>query len=387
MTSTDAPPEQLLADALEALDVSVCIADARLDDQPLVWANAAFERTTGYPWEQVVGRNCRFLQEGIDLQPQVRQVREALQTGQAVTVVLLNRRADGTLFANELSVTPLHDDAGELTHFLALQRDVTDEQEAAAARQRLEDDQSELSRALQRNLVPRTLPEVPGLDVAVRYLPGATSADGVGVSGDFYDLYATSSAVGGAATWNAAIGDVAGRGAGAAAYTAVVRNLLKGISLAEGQPALVLQLLNQALLDELGDRFVTVALAQLQVRRERVRMTVALAGHPQPVLVRQGEAGFVGVAGDLLGVLPEATAHDTRVDLQPGDAVVLYTDGITEAGPAADQFGEERLLEAAQAGAGSAEAVADGVLDAVGQHAGASEDDIAMLVLHVPGER
>ncbi len=374
-------PEELLATALEDLGVAVCISDARLPDLPLVWVNRAFTATTGYAADDVLGRNCRFLQDGLPPQPQVDEVRAALAAEQPVVVVMANRRADGVVFQNELTLTPLHDDAGTLTHYLALQRDVT-------AQVRAEAEQADLARTLQSGLVPPKLPDVPGLDVAVRYEPGSRTADGGAVSGDFYDLYATSGAVGAAATWNAAIGDVAGRGPGAAAYTATVRNLLKGLGLGQGSPSRALRLLNSALHDELGDRFVTVALAQLQVRSDRVRATVALGGHPQPVAVRDGEAALVGEPGTLIGLLPEAVATDVVVPLQQGDALLLYTDGLTEAGPAGDQFGEDRLLEvAAGAAGGSAAATADAVLDAVRQHDSGVEDDAALLVLRVDDRR
>jgi PAS domain S-box-containing protein len=369
-------PEELLATALEQLDVAVCIADARLPDAPLVWVNAAFERATGYPPEQALGRNCRFLQGDLPPQPQVAVLRAAIAAAQPVTVVVLNVRADGSTFSNEVTVTPLHDDAGTLTHFLALQRDVSVAAQAQA-------DRRALARRMQGDLVPADLPAVPGLDVAVRYEPGATTVDGAAVSGDFYDLYATSSAVGAAATWNAAIGDVEGRGEGAAAYTATVRNLLKGLALDRDSPARSLSLLNSALLDQLGDRFVTVALTRLQVRQDRVRATVALGGHPQPVARTDGQASLVGAPGDLLGVLPQAEVTDSRTDLAPGDLLVLYTDGITEAGRADDQFGEDRLLEVVDGAPGGAEEVADAVLDAVRAHSGRSEDDAALLVVRV----
>lgn len=197
-------PESLLADALSSLDVSVCIADARLPDLPLVWVNDAFVRTTGYGIDDVLGRNCRFLQDGLPPQPQLDVVRAALATSTPVTVVLANRRADGSVFRNELSLTPLHDDAGELTHFLAFQRDVTEQVDAARDARRLQEEQAELTRSMQSSLVPPVLPDVPGLDVAVRYLPASADGedDAGAVSGDFYDLYAATGAVGEAATWN-----------------------------------------------------------------------------------------------------------------------------------------------------------------------------------------
>jgi PAS domain S-box-containing protein len=92
------PPEELLAEALELLEVSVSIADARLDDLPLVWVNTAFEQTTGYLAEQVLGRNCRFLQDGLPPQPGLDVLRAALAAQEPAAVVLRNRRADGSDF-------------------------------------------------------------------------------------------------------------------------------------------------------------------------------------------------------------------------------------------------------------------------------------------------
>lgn len=383
---SDAAPsadDDLLSRALEELEVSVCIADARLPDRPLVYVNGAFERMTGWRSGEVLGRNCRFLQEGLPPQPEVLQLRAALDAAEPVQVVLRNRRRDGTPFANRLSITPLHDDDGVLTHFLALQRDVTAEVETAASLAAVSQENVQMAQDLQASLVPPQLPDAPGLDVAVRYTAAGPDWADTPVSGDFYDLYATASDVGGAPTWNAAIGDVTGRGAGAAAYTATVRNLLKGLALRPGSPAEALGLLNEALLDQLGDRFVTVALAQLQVRRSRVSATLALAGHPQPLVVVDGAASFVGEPGDLLGVLPGAAATDERVQLHDGDALVLYTDGITEAGPADDQFGPERLQQAAS-GLGpqaTARDIADAVIEAVDAHEPHRDDDAALLVV------
>jgi PAS domain S-box-containing protein len=115
----------LYARAMEAAAQGVTIADARRDDEPLVYANPAFERITGYDAAEILGRNCRFLQgEGTDPEA-VAEVREAIEERRPVSVELRNYRADGTPFWNRLDVIPVRNDAGEVTHFLGLQRDVT----------------------------------------------------------------------------------------------------------------------------------------------------------------------------------------------------------------------------------------------------------------------
>jgi PAS domain S-box-containing protein len=111
--------------AVVAAGLAFTISDPHQPDNPLVFVNPAFERTTGYPLEEVVGRNCRFLQ-GADTDPvAVERVRELLAREEHGTVLLLNYRKDGTAFWNELSLSPVYDGAGELTHFVGIQADVT----------------------------------------------------------------------------------------------------------------------------------------------------------------------------------------------------------------------------------------------------------------------
>lgn len=111
--------------AVLAAGLSFTISDPHQPDNPLVFVNPAFERTTGYLAAEAVGRNCRFLQ-GPDTDPAaVARVRELLARREHGTVTLLNHRKDGTPFWNELSLSPVHDAAGQLTHFVGIQTDVT----------------------------------------------------------------------------------------------------------------------------------------------------------------------------------------------------------------------------------------------------------------------
>ncbi len=111
--------------AVVAAGLSFTISDPRQPDNPLVFVNPAFERTTGYTFEEVQGRNCRFLQ-GPDTDPaDVQRIREALSDEEHATVTLLNYRKDGTAFWNELSLSPVYDSTGTLTHHVGIQADVT----------------------------------------------------------------------------------------------------------------------------------------------------------------------------------------------------------------------------------------------------------------------
>ena len=119
----------LFGRAIETAAQGITVADARREDEPLIYANRAFERITGYSQAEVLGRNCRFLQgEGTDPET-VSELSAAVADRRAVTVELLNYRKDGTPFWNRLDVVPVADEEGTVTHMLGLQRDVTERKE------------------------------------------------------------------------------------------------------------------------------------------------------------------------------------------------------------------------------------------------------------------
>ncbi|MGI0483883.1 PAS domain S-box protein [Pantanalinema rosaneae CENA516] len=107
----------------------IVIVDARLPDSPTIYVNPAFEQITGYTATEVIGHNCRFLQGPETEQPELHKLRTALKHGSADTVVLRNYRKDGTLFWNELSISPIYDLQGNLTHFVGIQNDITERQQ------------------------------------------------------------------------------------------------------------------------------------------------------------------------------------------------------------------------------------------------------------------
>ncbi len=115
----------------------IAIADARKKDMPLIFVNPAFERITGYSWREVIGTNCRFLQGKLRAQPGLVTVRRALTSGNNCRVVLKNFRKDGSRFWNELYLTPIRASSGKITHYVAIQTDVTRRIEAERAEVRL----------------------------------------------------------------------------------------------------------------------------------------------------------------------------------------------------------------------------------------------------------
>jgi diguanylate cyclase (GGDEF)-like protein/PAS domain S-box-containing protein len=125
----------LLERALRASASPVVVVDVTVVDHPIVFANVAFERQTGYLLHEILGRNCRFLQRDDREQPALESLRAALAEKRPANVVLRNYRRDGSLFWNRLAVAPVPDDRGKLTHYVAVLDDVT---ETRAERERLE---------------------------------------------------------------------------------------------------------------------------------------------------------------------------------------------------------------------------------------------------------
>lgn len=128
---------EVIRTAVLSASEGITVADMRHPQQPLIFANPAFYEITGYSADEVMGRNCSFLQ-GKDTNPTaVQQIRDALANQQTCLVELLNYRKDGSAFWNRLSLVPIFDQAGELEYYAGLQTDITAEKEMATARERL----------------------------------------------------------------------------------------------------------------------------------------------------------------------------------------------------------------------------------------------------------
>jgi PAS domain S-box-containing protein len=138
----------LLKKAVNASTDGIVIAEQEGSDNILIYANRAFEELTGYPEEDILYQDCRFLQAGDRDQPALAEVREAIRRGDSSRVVLRNYRKDGSLFWNELSITPVFNDDDHLTYFIGIQRDVTELVRMREENDRLRDRVAELEARL-----------------------------------------------------------------------------------------------------------------------------------------------------------------------------------------------------------------------------------------------
>jgi len=247
-------------------------------------------------------------------------------------------------------------------------------------RQRIEGAARYISETLQRGLLPRHLPEIPGIETAVESRP---AGEGELVGGDFYDWFES-----GAQRWDVMLGDIGGKGPAAARTTALARYTLRADAVHEDRPSRILELLNGAMLRQAPGETCTVAYGRIVPRRRGgAAVILATAGHPLPIVVRDGGAvEQLGAAGTLLGAVPNPMLTDYRADLEPGDAVLLYTDGLTDAYAPDRIVSEEELIAAMERFAGrDAPTIASGVQEIVlGGEGGDARDDITILVLRVP---
>lgn len=252
---------------------------------------------------------------------------------------------------------------------------------AALATADLHGEQAHLARVLQTSLLPPELPVVPGVTMAGGY---RAAGDTLRIGGDFYEVFPHPRGA------LFALGDVCGKGVGAAVLTGRVRQSLQTLRLVEQSPLELIHLLNQALFDAPDaarrSQLTTVLLGSLDRGPAGLDVRIAGGGHPAPLLVTaDGTVTPVPVGGMPVGALSAARFAETRVHLDPGDLLLAYTDGVTEArGPRdAAMFGEARLRAALVAAAGQPPAaLIDRVLRAVDDWLdGQAHDDIAMLAV------
>jgi integral membrane sensor domain MASE1/anti-sigma regulatory factor (Ser/Thr protein kinase) len=237
----------------------------------------------------------------------------------------------------------------------------------------------EVAHALQAELLPPQLPEIPRMETAAWYRAGMREQE---VGGDFYDVFEAAPG-----HWVAVIGDVCGKGPEAASLTALARYTLRAAR-EPSDPSEALRMLNAAILAQRHDqRFMTVALAHVNANGGEHAVTVSNGGHPLPLIVRaDGEVAEVGAPGTLLGIYSDPRLANHRVEMGPGDALVLFTDGLSERRDAADEH-TERIWEMLRSAAGAdAAGIAESLKRITPTHDEVA-DDVAVLVLRRPTER
>ncbi|MCM3302485.1 SpoIIE family protein phosphatase [Streptomyces pseudogriseolus] len=257
---------------------------------------------------------------------------------------------------------------------------------ADAAREQAEADRAQLREALavlQRSLLPAALPDLPGVETAAYY----HTASPMELGGDFYDLFPLDD------TRTAFfLGDVCGKGPQAAALTSLTRYTLRAAMIQDADPVDDLRILNRALMERYtGDdpRYCTAVAGVFERVGDTLNVRLASGGHPPALVLRaDGTAEYLSTQGGMLvGVLPTAQFVEASTALRPGDTLLLYTDGLTEArvGPGRELYGYDALrsFAAARAPAGS-RALVDALTALLRDFGEGLDDDTALLAVGVP---
>jgi serine phosphatase RsbU (regulator of sigma subunit) len=299
--------------------------------------------------------------------PRHRGLMDELRFGSAMIMPMrISGRVIGTInFVNDTDRRPFDDFDRDLARRFAVRAAV------ALDNARLASERTEIAETLQRGLLPPPLPEIPGWSAAALYRPAGAQNE---VGGDFYDVFRMESG------WMLVIGDVTGRGARAAAITAQARYTLRTAAAITSDPLVTLAALNRALLARAEPALCSVAALTLRDQAQG-RVDIAVAGHPPPLLVGAEAVREAAGPGPVLGAFPDASWTLESCAVQPGEQLVAFTDGVTEASGSEGRFGEERLHERllGTAGPGAAVQTIEAALEEF--TAGDLTDDAAVLAV------
>lgn len=337
------------------------------------FVNPGFEKTTGYSWEEAIGRNPRILQSGRHDREFYEHMWGQITRGRHFRGTILNRRKDGELFWSEQTISPVRDAAGNIVQYVSVLKDITELREKHA-----QDIQLQIARRVQQGLYPAPVP-VPGFDIH----GAVTPADETG--GDYYDVIVSDDYV-----W-IVIGDVSGHGLGAALIMATTRAFVRSFLKSSIDLGEVLSNVNRELLAEAHDDFF-VALCLVRLRLSDRSMVYANAGHfPGYVLDANGQVELeLRNTGMPLGIQADAGIRcSEELHLSPGSLGVFVTDGILEAVDSDErEFGIARALEVVREHRDeSAQRIAVRVLDSVKSFVGnqPQSDDLTCLICKADG--
>jgi sigma-B regulation protein RsbU (phosphoserine phosphatase) len=374
-------------DPVALYDSAPCGFLTTTPDGLIVKTNATFRTWVQREASELVGQSAfaDLLTVGSRLYYGTHVSPSLLMSGRVQEVALDLVRADGTRLPVLVNASLARGDDGYPRAVRIAVFDATErrsyERELLEAKERAEESERDaraLARALQHTLIPPTPPAIPGLDLATAYRPAGQGAE---VGGDFYDVFRV-----GADDWFITLGDVCGKGYEAAIVTTLVRHTLRALCVGEQRPATVLAALDAVLHEHSTDRFCTAVLLRLRRDGGSWLVTLALGGHPQPLLLRPDlPPEPCGAHGPLLGVVDDARFEDTTLRLDPGDALLLYTDGVIEGRHGSDLYGEHRLAAIAESvGPHPAALVEALVHEVLSFQDGTLRDDVALVAFGPP---
>lgn len=342
--------ELLLKDrALACCTEGLVITDNTRPDNPILYSNEGFSRITGYSHEEILGKNCRFLQGPGTDPASLREIRSALEEHRDCTVELLNYRRDGTPFWNRLSITPVRDGQNGVSHHIAIISDLTEWRETQLRLIAVNEDLSAANRQLRRDLasaarVQRAMlpscPDLPpGMKAGWRFRPGQELA------GDTIDILRL-----GPNRAALYLLDVSGHGVASSLLSIAVAHHLAaeisspGASRSLSPSRMATRLHRRFRANPEASQYFTMIFGLIHPGEGLFRYVSA--GHPGPVRLKAGgkTETLHAPTGFPIGLL-DGEYEDVTVHLEPGDRIYLYSDGFPDAlSPRGECFGMDRFL-------------------------------------------
>jgi sigma-B regulation protein RsbU (phosphoserine phosphatase) len=325
--------------ALEAAADSIVITDT---DGTIRWVNPAFSKLTGYSSDEALGENPRVLKSGMHDPPFYKHMWDTINSGQVWNGEVVNRRKDGSLWTEEMSITPVRNEQGQIVDFVAIKRDITDrkvmEAELERARHRMEEELN-VGRDIQMGMLPLIFPPYPRRH---EFSVHAALKPAREVGGDFYDFYLPDED-----RLCFVVGDVSGKGVPAALFMAVTKTLIESRARNDSSPASILTHVNNELSrHNEASMFVTVFMGILDVRTGE--LSYSNAGHNPPYIKRE-DGSLVRLDqrhGPVIGAMEDMVYGEDNTRLNMNDRVFVYTDGVTEAmNLAGELYSEARLVD------------------------------------------
>ena len=296
------------------------------------YVNPAFERITGYSSDDVIGRTPRVFKSGKQGTDYYDRLWRTLLAGDPFYGTPINRKPSGALYQAEQTITPMTTEAGAISHFVSVMRDMTDT--------RLFEEQEielRLAASIQRKLLPQKPPQLEGWELAGAVLPAAATC------GDYFDFMTIGDDV-----LCLVVADACGHGVGPALIAVQTRAHLRSLVHTDLEPDQVFSRLSQILASDLDDGlFVTMAVMWIETATGS--LVWANAGHPTAYVFDAAgaiktELRSTGLPLGILAARPYTVGHGVSID--PGDVVLMITDGFLEAQNAGDvEFGRDRLLQ------------------------------------------
>ena len=317
-----------LSNAVEQTADSVFITNIK---GVIEYVNPAFEATTGYGLEEVLGQTPKLLQSGMHDKAFYKNLWKTILSGKPYLGTIINKKKNGEFYWSEQTITPMKDEAGKIANFVSVLKDITELKEKQEQEFHLR-----IARELQQRYY-KVKVTVPGFDIAGATYPA------VETGGDYFDFISMKDG-----NIGIVIGDVSGHGIGSALIMAQTRAYLRAFAKVESDPAILLTWLNKELAVDLDDRhYVTLTLARLD--RNQNSLDYANAGHlPAYLLNSNGETKYVMEStGIPLGIMHDYKYEKSKaIKLNPDHIVVFLTDGITEAHAInKSEFGLDRTLD------------------------------------------